>query len=156
MTPKPIAKNEGVKKHDVVIIGCGPTGATLANLLAQSGVDVLVLDREPNIYPLPRAVHFDDETMRVFQSVGIADALAQQTRINPGMRFVDEAGAVLLDWPRPAGIGRHGWHTSYRLHQPELEMLLRGAIAQHPNCKLKLGVVNRYNSNLSNKIHRWL
>ena len=61
--------------HDVAIVGLGPTGATLANLLAQQGVRVLVLDREADIYPLPRAVHFDGECMRVFQSIGIADAL---------------------------------------------------------------------------------
>lgn len=125
--------------HDVVIVGCGPTGATLANLLAQSGVDVLVLDREPNIYNLPRAVHFDDETMRVFQAVGIGNELQEKIRVNPGMRFVDDSGAVLLDWPRSTAIGRHGWHTSYRLHQPDLEALLRGSIAQYANCTLKLG-----------------
>jgi len=122
--------------HDVVIIGCGPTGATLANLLALSGVDVLVLDRESEIYHLPRAVHFDDETMRVFQTVGIADQLQSKTRVNPGMRFVDDKGQVLLDWP---GIGRHGWHTSYRLHQPDLEALLRGALARFSNCAINLG-----------------
>ncbi len=125
--------------HDVVIIGCGPTGATLANLLAQSGVNVMVLDKEGTIYNLPRAVHFDDETMRVFQAVGISDKLQNKIRVNPGMRFVDGAGTVLLDWPRPVGIGRQGWHTSYRLHQPDLEILLRGALTQHANCTLMLG-----------------
>ena len=32
--------------HDVVIVGCGPAGSTAANLLAQAGLDVLVLERE--------------------------------------------------------------------------------------------------------------
>jgi len=125
--------------HDVVIVGCGPTGATLANLLAQAGIKVLVLEREPAVYPLPRAVHFDDETMRVFQTVGISEPLRHKVRVNPGMRFIDNNGDVLLDWPRPAGVGRHGWHTSYRLHQPDLEVLLRKAIGQYANCTLKLG-----------------
>ena len=61
---------------DVAIVGYGPTGATLANLLALSGVRVTVLGREHGIYPLPRAVHFDGEVMRVFQTVGIGEALA--------------------------------------------------------------------------------
>ncbi|MEL0303971.1 MAG: FAD-dependent monooxygenase, partial [Rhodobiaceae bacterium] len=56
--------------HDVVIVGLGPTGATLANILGEYGLDVLVLEREESVYPLPRAVHFDDEAMRVFQSIG--------------------------------------------------------------------------------------
>lgn len=125
---------------DVAVIGCGPTGATLANLLALSGISVLVVDREPAVYPLPRAVHFDDESMRVFQAVGIADALAAQSRVNPGMRFVDEHDRLLLDWPRPVDVGMHGWHGSYRLHQPALETLLRESLSHHDCVRIELGV----------------
>jgi len=110
-----------------------------AILGAQSGLNVLVVDKEAAIYNLPRAVHFDDETMRVFQAVGISDELQGKTRVNPGMRFVDSDGSVLLDWPRSVGIGQQGWHTSYRLHQPDLEILLRDALAQYANCTLRLG-----------------
>ena len=45
---------------DIVIVGLGPTGGTLANLLAMNNVSVLILEKEENIYNLPRAVHFDD------------------------------------------------------------------------------------------------
>jgi 3-(3-hydroxy-phenyl)propionate hydroxylase len=41
---------------DLALIGCGPAGATLANLLGQYGLSVLVLEREPDIYALPRAI----------------------------------------------------------------------------------------------------
>lgn len=124
---------------DVVVIGCGPTGATLANLLSLCGVKVLVLEKEPDVYDLPRAVHFDDETMRVFQTVGIANQLKKKTRVNPGMQFVDADGTLILDWPRPSGIGKHGWHTSYRLHQPDLEKLLRTSLTTYSSSTLKLG-----------------
>ena len=115
---------------DVTIIGYGPTGQTLANLLAMQGVSVLVLEREANMYDLPRAVHFDDEVMRVFQTIGIADELAKLLHINPGMKFLDAEDRVLLDWPRPQEITKHGWHASYRLHQPDLERLLRAQLQQ--------------------------
>ena len=123
---------DGSAQYDVVIVGFGPTGATLANLLALRDIRVLVLDREADQYHLPRAVHFDDETMRVFQTAGIADQLTPLTHINPGMRFVDEAGALLLDWPRPQEKTAQGWHASYRLHQPDLERLLREQLATRP------------------------
>ena len=45
---------------DVIIIGFGPTGGTLASLLAKSNLSVLMLEKEKSLYPLPRAVHFDD------------------------------------------------------------------------------------------------
>ena len=81
------------------------------------------------MYHLPRAVHFDGETMRVFQAAGIAEDLSGRVRENPGMRFVDPEGDLLLDWPRPQGVGPQGWYSSYRLHQPDLEALLRDRLA---------------------------
>ena len=80
--------------YDVALVGYGPTGATLANLLALQGLNVLVLEREAKIYHLPRAVHFDDEVMRVFQTVGIADDLLPLVHVNPGMKFVDQSGTA--------------------------------------------------------------
>ena len=57
-------------RYDVAIVGYGPTGAVLANLLAICGLRVLVLEREDGIYPMPRAVHFDDEMIRRKSIVG--------------------------------------------------------------------------------------
>ena len=62
-------------KADVVIIGCGPVGAMLANLLGLQGISTLVLERAAEIYDLPRAVHFDDEVMRLLQTVELAQAM---------------------------------------------------------------------------------
>ena len=67
---------------DIVIVGLGPTGGTLANLLAMNNVSVLILEKEENIYNLPRAVHFDDEIMRVFQTIGITKSLSKKLIIN--------------------------------------------------------------------------
>ncbi|MCY4500221.1 MAG: FAD-dependent monooxygenase, partial [Alphaproteobacteria bacterium] len=54
---------------DIAIVGLGPVGATLANLLGRLGLRVDVFERDRTAYALPRAVHFDDEVMRVFQSI---------------------------------------------------------------------------------------
>ena len=82
---------------DVAIVGYGPTGATLANLLALAGLSVVVLERETAAYHLPRAVHFDDEVMRILQTIGVADDMAPNTHINPGMRFVDGFDVATLN-----------------------------------------------------------
>ncbi|MDW3688236.1 FAD-dependent monooxygenase [Cupriavidus sp. CV2] len=124
--------------YDVIVAGLGPAGATLANLLALRGLSVLALDREADIYRLPRAIHFDGECMRVFQTIGIADEMAPGLVVAPGMKFVDAAGRPLLDWPRPTHIGPQGWHHSYRFHQPNLEEALRQRLRQQPHVDIRL------------------
>ena len=59
--------------YDVAIIGYGPVGAALANLLGMSGLKVAVLEREPSVYHMPRAVSLDGEGMRLFQTLGLAE-----------------------------------------------------------------------------------
>lgn len=125
---------------DVAIVGYGPTGATLAHLLALHGLSVLVLEREAGIYQLPRAVHFDDEVMRTFALAGITDELVRKVRINPGMQFVDRDGTLLMDWPRPPEPSANGWHPSYRFHQPDLESLLREALNARETVAVRAGV----------------
>ncbi len=120
------------QEHDVAVIGFGPVGATMAHLLAQQGLSVLVLDREAAAYHLPRAVHFDDEVMRVFQGIGLADAILPHTHVSPGMRFVDAQGRLLMDWSRPMALTPQGWNASYRFHQPALEKVLRDGLATRP------------------------
>ena len=66
---------------DVVIVGLGPTGGTLANLLAMNNLSVLILEKESSVYNLPRAVHFDDEVMRVFQTIGITKTLSKNNEV---------------------------------------------------------------------------
>jgi 3-(3-hydroxy-phenyl)propionate hydroxylase len=122
---------------DVAIVGLGPVGATVANLLGQSGISTLVLEREAAAYHLPRAVHFDDEVMRIFQAIGCADALLPHVRLSPGMKFLDPDGRVILDWSRPATLTMHGWNQSYRFHQPELERALVDALSRWPNVRVR-------------------
>ena len=123
---------------DIAIIGCGPVGAMLANLLGMQGVRTLVLEREASIYHLPRACHFDDEVMRLLQTVGLAETMSKLVHVSPGMRFVDDTGRLLLDWSRPAEIGPQGWNASYRFHQPELEQVLRDGLQRFTCVDIKL------------------
>ena len=122
---------------DVAIIGLGPVGATLANILGQAGVTVVVLEKEAAAYHLPRAVHFDDEVMRIFQSIGLAEALLPYLALSTGMRFLDPAGRIILDWSRLHPTRPHGWNASYRFHQPELEDVLRRGLQRWPSVTVR-------------------
>lgn len=61
--------------YDISIVGCGPVGATLANLLGDFGYSVAIFEKEIDIYREPRAIHIDDEVIRIFQAVGILEEL---------------------------------------------------------------------------------
>lgn len=125
---------------DVAIIGCGPVGALLANLLGQEGLTVDIYDRERDVHPLPRAVHFDGEVMRIFQAVGLAGQVKTIARpASGGTHFVNADGRTLLRRHSAEGPGPNGWPDSWFFHQPLLEGILRGGLARFPNVRVHLG-----------------
>ena len=56
--------------YDVAIVGFGPVGAMLANLLARRGLAVAVVERTAAVYDKPRAISIDHEALRILQAVG--------------------------------------------------------------------------------------
>ena len=124
---------------DVAIIGFGPAGATLANLLGQTGLSVVVLEKEAAIYPLPRAIHFDGEVMRIFQSIGLRRAVEDISRAGlKGMHFVNAEGETLLIRGGTTALGPHGCASNYYFHQPELERVLREGVKRFENVRVCL------------------
>ena len=127
--------------YDVAIVGAGPVGALLANLLGCGGRRVLLIDKEREIYALPRAVHFDGEVMRAFQSIGLADEIAAISRASSkGMHFISSTGQTLLIRRGFDGVGPQGWANNYYVHRPDLEAVLRKALARHQSVVARYGV----------------
>ncbi|MET8471462.1 bifunctional 3-(3-hydroxy-phenyl)propionate/3-hydroxycinnamic acid hydroxylase [Streptomyces sp. NPDC006422] len=122
----------------VVIIGAGPVGVTAALLLARRGVRSIVLERHREVYPLPRAVATDDEVRRVLQAAGVGEAFADIARPANGLRLLDAQHRVMAEFRR-SRHGHHGYPQTSMFDQPELERLLRDALARHPECELRGG-----------------
>ncbi|MBG0853868.1 bifunctional 3-(3-hydroxy-phenyl)propionate/3-hydroxycinnamic acid hydroxylase [Streptomyces spinoverrucosus] len=126
-------------RRPVVIIGAGPVGVTAALLLARRGVRSLVLERHRDIYPLPRAVVVDDEVRRILQSAGVHEEFAAFSRPARGLRLLDARRRMIAEFPR-SPHGHHGFPQTSMFDQPELERLLRDALARRPECELRGGV----------------
>lgn len=117
---------DGRDACDVVVVGAGPVGLTLSILLSQRGHAVTILERQPAPYPLPRAVHFDHEVGRIFQSAGIGDELAELSEPAHVYEWRNGDGLPLLRVGR-VGAGPSGWPLSSMFHQPTLEGGTRAA-----------------------------
>lgn len=112
--------------YDVAVIGYGPTGATAANLLGQAGLKVVVIERDPDVYGRARAISTDEEVMRIWQSVGLADRLQQDMLPDRPLNFVDADGVPFIDLKITA---RGAGHPPQQfLYQPAVDHVLREGV----------------------------
>ena len=117
--------------YPIVIVGAGPTGLTLANLLGVYGVETLVLERNAATVHEPRAVSIDDESLRTMQAAGLVDEVMSQTVTGYGSHYFSASGrcfAKVQPTEQPFGFPRR---NAFR--QPVLERQLREALARFPH-----------------------
>ena len=65
----------GYETTDVVICGCGPTGAILSAYLGQMSISHVVIEKEAEITTDPRGIALDEDGIRALQGVGIYDSI---------------------------------------------------------------------------------
>jgi 3-(3-hydroxy-phenyl)propionate hydroxylase len=126
-------------RYDVAIVGLGPTGATLANLLGRHGMRTVVYERSTAPFSQPRACHLDAEIARVFQGLGFEQDLHRILTVSKGMDYVDAQGTKLFSFE---GFEREpllGWEEDYVFVQPQLEAVLRSGLEWFPHVEVHLG-----------------
>lgn len=123
---------------EVIVVGGGPVGVMALTLLGHAGVRAVGIEREPELWQQARAVHFDGETVRSFQAMGLAEELSARTKPMCVYRMENEAGETLVA-PATGQIGPQGWHSEVLFHQPEVDTLLRAEVARLAGVELRLG-----------------
>ena len=101
---------------DVVVVGAGPVGLTLANILGLQGVSTLLVEERDTLIDYPRGVGLDDEALRTFQSIGLVDRILPHTVPNQILRFVDAKRRVLAEMAPPDAC--FGWPKRNGFVQP--------------------------------------
>ena len=125
--------------YDIAIAGFGPAGATAALLLGELGHRVLVVDRLTGVYERPRAFAMDHEILRVYQNLGVAQAMLPYIEPFSASEHYGVDGQLIrrltmIDPPYPLG-----WTPSMVFLQPPVEAVLRARVSEMPNVELALG-----------------
>ncbi len=126
--------------YDVAIVGYGPAGAVLAALLGQAGQRVLVCERLRDVYQIPRAISLDHEIMRLFQQIGVVDAVAPFTEPFTPSEFFGVDGRLIRRMTMVEPPYPQGYTPSLVFTQPQVERVLRERVAQMSNVTVALGV----------------
>lgn len=108
---------------DVLIIGAGPTGLTLANLLGQAGVRTTIIDRKAGTVTEPRAVSIDDESLRTMQAAGLDEAVLADVVKGYGVHYFDKPGGRCFGKVEPVGK-QYGYPKRNAFRQPLFERTL--------------------------------
>jgi 3-(3-hydroxy-phenyl)propionate hydroxylase len=128
------------KTPDVVVVGLGPVGITLCNLLAAEGINVEGVDAASDVYSLPRAIGMDHEVMRIFQSIGAADILAPAVGDYRPSEYRSAQGVLLRRLESPPEPYPLAWPPYLTFLQPELERALRDNATKFPTLTLRTGL----------------
>lgn len=123
--------------YDFAVVGYGPVGMMTAALLGRSGHRVVVLERYSTLYNLPRAAIFDDETMRTFDRLGIAQTLLPKLHVQRNYEWRNASGEILIEHSF-AAVGQQGWAEWYMMYQPDLEDALDAVVRGLPNVEVRM------------------
>lgn len=125
--------------YDLIIVGMGPVGVTAANLAGQWGLKALVLDKRDVVFENPRAMGFDQEVMRTFDNIGIADAIAAHVMPYRSSHYLNAQSQLIrhIDAAKPPHL--LGWAPNYVFTQPPVEKSIRTNLNHFPHVDVLLG-----------------
>jgi menaquinone-9 beta-reductase len=104
----PPARNLPLQTADVIVMGAGPAGSSVAQYLARAGLDVLLLEKSR----FPREKVCGDgltpRAVKALIAMGVPMALADGWRRTRGVRMVAGGARVELSWPELSSYPGYG------------------------------------------------
>lgn len=105
----------------VVVAGAGPVGLVTALKVARAGIPVLVLDCEPDIIRLPRAVVYHAPTVEMLDRLGLLDELKVAGILKQDYQFRTVDGEILAA-PHMSVLTPEDTAYPFNLHMPQHEL----------------------------------
>jgi 3-(3-hydroxy-phenyl)propionate hydroxylase len=130
-----MSKEARLHEPEVAVIGAGPVGLMVANLLGLAGVSVVVLERNRGLLGLPRAIAYDAETLRLFSQIGLFDKIARGLIQNPRVRHLNARNVTLMEADFPKR-GRYGHSSLGTFYQPDFEKALLEGLSRFENVRV--------------------
>src|SRR5262249_33632577 len=116
---------------DVLIIGAGPTGLSLACQLIQYGIDFIIVEKNEAITPYSKAIGVHARTLEIFDQIGLADeAVAQGTLAQRARLLIDGEVRGELQFG-DVGRGMSPFPFVLMLEQSKTERLLYDYLQNH-------------------------
>jgi 3-(3-hydroxy-phenyl)propionate hydroxylase len=113
----------------IIIVGAGPTGLTMGNLLGMFGIDVLILECNAGLSDCPKAISLDDEGLRICQAMGLSHAVLENVLLDIDAHYI--SGKRYLAKVAPTSK-RNGYPLISTFHQPEFEATLLHGLKRFP------------------------
>jgi p-hydroxybenzoate 3-monooxygenase len=112
----------------VVVIGAGPAGLMVANLLQRADVPCVVLERGTREYieTRPRAGMLEDRSMRMFERHGLADRMLTESDTHTACEFRVDGKAHVVDFADLSGGKTHFVYPQQEVVTELLRQYLEG------------------------------
>lgn len=117
--------------YSIIVVGAGPTGLVLANILGMERVDTLLIERNERTVGEPRAVSIDDESLRTIQGIGLVDTVLGDIVQGYGSHYFSPSGRPFAR-VQPAAQ-EYGFPRRSAFRQPILESQLRDGLRHYPH-----------------------
>lgn len=122
---------------EVLIIGGGPVGLTLANLLGVRGTSAIVLEARSELIDYPRGVGLDDESIRSLATAGLWEQIEPYTVPHHVVRFVNGKGQVLAT--NDPQTQEFGYVRKHGFIQPLVDKELAAGLDRFTGTELRFG-----------------
>ena len=122
--------------YQVIVVGAGPTGLMLSNLLGRFGVRTLLVEKLPELIDYPRAIGIDDEALRSMQAIDLVEQVLAHTVPHHMVRAVNGQGKVVAEMAPQTD--EFGWSRRNGFIQPLVDRELLAGLKRYDCVDVRL------------------